>query len=284
MVYRVATVSFLNCLPLVEWFATPEGAEKVSLQSDMPSRLAPLLASGSIDVALLPTVEILKGASAGIVGSSGIACHGAVDSVKFYYCGPLSSLRAVDVDRGSRTSVALLRVLLAETVGVSPLLRVVEPIPGTIPAPGEGVLVIGDRCFAFDRWLRSDTGAAARVSCLDLGEAWLAHTGLPFVFAAWAAAPSLAARGGQTAMRDVGSILMSARDYGLQRLDVLAAREAAGGSLGPGGIATPAALEHYFRTSLHYCLRDLDLVAIDRFRMSCIDLGILSASARSVSI
>jgi predicted solute-binding protein len=169
MPYRIATVSFLNCLPLVEWFTTPEGSARVTLSSDLPSRLSAVLATDRADVALLPTVEILRGHAAGIIGGSGIACRGAVDSVKLYHRGPLAGLKRVAVDRGSRTSVALLRILLAETADNAPVFAEVTPQPGRLPRPGEGVLVIGDRCFAFDRWLRALAAREAGAGCLGPG-------------------------------------------------------------------------------------------------------------------
>lgn len=270
MPYRIATVSFLNCLPLVEWFSTPEGAACATLSSALPSRLPALLADGDADVALLPTVEILRGRAAGLVGASGIACRGNVDSVKLYHRGPLAGLTRVTVDRGSRTSVALLHVLLAETEGTRPVFEEVEPLPGQLPLWGEGILVIGDRCFAFDHWLRQDATAAAELSALDLGRAWLRLTGLPFVFAAWAAAPGLQERIGPAAVRTLGGLMDSARDYGLERLGTLAARTAAKGSLGPGGEATPAALEYYFRHSLRYRLDPEELAGLRRFRDLCV--------------
>lgn len=279
MSFRIATVSFLNCLPLVEWFSTPAGAARAALSSALPSRLTALLAGGEADVALLPTVEILRGAASGLVGASGIACRGNVDSVKLYHRGPLADLRRVAVDRGSRTSVALLRVLLAETVGTRPVFEEVEPRPGQLPPPGEGVLVIGDRCFAFDRWLSRDAIAAAALTPLDLGWAWLQLTGLPFVFAAWAAAPGFPERVGPAAVREVGELLVTAREYGLERLEILAAREAAAGSLGPGGEATPAALEHYFRHSLRYRLGAEEMAGVRRFRELCVAHRLVEADA-----
>ena len=112
MMYRIATVSFLNCLPLVEWFTTPEGSARVVLSADLPSRLTAMLAEGQADVALLPTAEILRGHAAGIIGGSGIACRGAVDSVKFYHRGPLADLRRMVATKGGTTEAGL-RVLEA---------------------------------------------------------------------------------------------------------------------------------------------------------------------------
>lgn len=282
MPYRIATVSFLNCLPLVEWFSTPEGLARATLRSALPSRLSALLASSEADVALLPTAEILRGRSAGLVGHSGIACRGNVDSVKLYHRGPLSRLRKVAVDRGSRTSVALLRVLLAETAGSAPAFAEIEPRPGALPPPDEGVLVIGDRCFAFDRWLRQEGAAAATLTPLDLGQAWFDLTGLPFVFAAWAAAPGFPGRAGPAAVRELDELLASARDYGVERFATLAAREAAAGSLGPGGEATPAALEYYFRHSLRYRLGDEELSGVRRFRDLCVAHGLVEPTTGPV--
>jgi chorismate dehydratase len=275
MTWRIATVSFLNCLPLVEWFGTPAAAGRVALDAALPSRLPALLASGEADVALLPTVEILRGRAEGVLGATGIACRGEVDSVKFWHHGPMAGLKRVAVDRGSRTSVALLRVLLAEMAGVAPEFEEVEPEPGVVPPPGQGVLVIGDRCFAFERWLKHDPAAASVLVPVDLGRAWLDLTGLPFVFAAWAAAPGLAARAGATGLRELGDLLVTAREYGLERLPELAAREAAAGCLGPGGEATPAALEYYFRHSLRYRLGDDELAGLRRFRDLCVAHGLV---------
>lgn len=273
--YRIATVSFLNCLPLVEWFSTPGGRAVVSLDAALPSRLSTLLAEGHADAALLPTAEILRGRADGLIGSSGIACRGPVDSVKLYHRGPLSRLRHVAVDRGSRTSVALLHILLAETVGAVPPFAEIEPEPGRLPPPDEGVLVIGDRCFAFDRWLRQDAAAAAALTALDLGQAWLELTGLPFVFAAWAAAPGFAGRAGEAGVRELDALLVQAREYGLGRLPELAAREAAAGALGPGGEQTAAALESYFRHSLRYRVGEAELAGIRRFHELGVRHGLL---------
>lgn len=275
MRFRLATVSFLNCAPLVEWFTTHEGAARVTLSAALPSRLSSLLSRDSADAALLPIAEYLRGHAAGLVGASGIACRGPVDSVKLYHRGPPGLLRHVAVDRGSRTSVALLRILLAETAGVQPPFTEVEPLPGQLPPPDAGVLVIGDRCFAFDRWLREDAAAASVLTPLDLGQAWFELTGLPFVFAAWAASPGFPGRAGAAAVRDLGDLLDHARDYGLEHLPELAAREAAAGALGPGGEATPAALEYYFRQSLRYRLGDEELAGVRRFRELCVAHGLV---------
>ena len=75
MRFRIAAVSFLNTVPLIDWFSTP-GSADVALVRALPSRLAPLLEAGEADVALLPVVELFRGRAAGIIPGSGIACRG----------------------------------------------------------------------------------------------------------------------------------------------------------------------------------------------------------------
>lgn len=278
MPYRLAAVSFLNTLPLIEWFAVT-GDPRVRLERALPSRLPDILFGGAADAALLPTVEILRG-GCGLLGATGIAGLGAVDSVKLFYRGgpdDLGRLTGVAVDRGSRTSVALLRILLAEVAGVRPAFHEVEPKPGQALAAGEGVLVIGDRCFEFDRWCREDP-AGAHVTALDLGRAWYDLTGLPFVFAAWAAAPGFPASAGPSGVAELSGLLTQAREYGLSHLEPLVEREAAAGRPGRNGEATAAALDYYFRHSLRFRLEAGELAGMRRFHELCVAHGLAPSS------
>lgn len=275
MPYRLAAVSFLNTAPLIEWFAG-DGRSRVVLERALPSRLPGILFRGEADGALLPVVEIFRGGCS-LLGGTGIAGLGPVDSVKLFYLpdpalsvgqDPLHHLTRIEVDRGSRTSVALLRILLAETAGTMPEFEEVDPRPGRTLGPTDGMLVIGDRCFEFDRWRREDP-AGRDVAALDLGQAWFDLTGLPFVFAAWAAAPDFAAQAGPAKVAELADLLTTAREFGIDHLDEIVAREAAAGRLGCGGEATFEALDHYFRRSLRFRLGAEELAGMGRFREMC---------------
>lgn len=274
MEFRIAAVSFLNTLPLVDGLGRGE-ADGISLVRALPSELAAMLREGSADVALVPVVEIFRGCSEGLVGGGGIACRGAVDSVKLFSTVALEDLDRVYVDRGSRTSVALLRVLLSERHGARPEFVVCEPkaaeMDGLLPA----VLVIGDRCFEFERELgRHGYGAW---HCHDLGAMWFEATGLSFVFAAWALAPGFVERAGPDAVRRLGNLLAAAREDGISRLGDLAAAAAAAGWLGPSGEATAAAIAYYFSESLRFRLGPEELAGLRLFHRKCIDHGVVAA-------
>jgi len=265
MTYRVAAVSFLNTIPLIDQLVREPGA-KVALELDLPSRLAGRLVTGQVDAGLVPVVEILRGGTGGILCPTGIACNGPVDSVALFANGDPAGLQKVFVDRGSRSSVALLRILLAEMHGIFPVFSETEPKVGRRLAPGEGMLAIGDRCFALMADLeRADPD---HLGIHDLGAMWKTLTGLPFVFAAWAASSNLAA-GAPANWKSLAQLLTESRDAGLSRLDELAAREAGLGKLGHKGEATPQAIAYYFRTSLNFVLGDDELAGMRRFQALC---------------
>ena len=125
MRFRIAAVSFLNTIPLIEDLRD-RPANEILLHCDLPSRLPALVASGRFDAGLIPVVEVLRGQAAGVVPGPGIACRGAVDSVKLFHRGPLRDLRWIGLDRGSRSSVALLKCLLQEEYGGLPDLAAAE--------------------------------------------------------------------------------------------------------------------------------------------------------------
>ena len=269
---RVMAVSFLNALPLIHRLPAVAGA-RVELACDLPSRLAGRLAGGEADLALLPVVESFRGPRGAVMFGFGIACNGPVASVKLFCRGRVEDMTIVLADRGSRTSVALLRVLLAERYGLRPRFRDHEPRPRSLPEAGQGMLVIGDRCFAFDRRLRE--AGETDVTVLDLGEAWFEATGLPFVFATWAAAPALVRRCGREGLQDLSGLLGTALDQGLERLDEICRQQATAGMLGHGGEASVRAIDYYLRRCLHFRLAESDLDGMRLFQRKCIEHGLV---------
>jgi len=175
---RVGAVSYLNARPL--YHGLTEFAPQVRLTMDVPSRLAEELAAGDLDVALIPSVEYLRNVGAGyeILPGFAIAARGAVRSVKLFSRVPWGQVVRLALDAGSRTSQVLAQIWLEECHGVRP--ELIEELPlGVSPleSTADAVLVIGDRA------MRVPNGQFRDV--VDLGEAWFALTGRPFVFALW---------------------------------------------------------------------------------------------------
>ena len=206
---RIGAVSYLNSKPLIE--GLPELAPEADLILDYPSCLADDLARGELDVALIPSVEYLRNPGYEIVSDACIAARGPVLSVKLYSRVPFGEIRSLALDEGSRTSAALAQVMLAERFGVRPELERL-PVRSTVSSTSaDAIVLIGDRAMHPPQ----ENFAAT----WDLGEEWLAWTGLPFVFAVWAT----------PADTDLGAAedaLYRARDLGVSRLDAIARREA----------------------------------------------------------
>ena len=266
MTYRIATVSFLNAWPLVK--RLPAGDGSVTLLSDLPSRLPELLHAGRADAAIIPVVEYFRGAGAAVVPGVAIAADGPAASVKLFSRVPPAAIRHVAVDRGSRTSVALLRILFAELYDVQPDFRIFTPDPADVPGEADAALVIGDRCFAAEGRLR--LAGRDDVYIVDLAEVWREMTGLPFVFAVWAVGRSFAATADAAARRELERLLMAARDAGLRDLDALAAEAAAAGLAGPGGEVSAPAIAAYFRDHLRYTLGERELAGLRLFHALCV--------------
>ncbi len=151
---------------------------RFDFQFDLPARCAEALGSGEVDIGLIPCAE-LDPLGMDFLPNLGIACDGPVRSILLVSKVPYRDIRTVAVDSGSRTSVALLRILFRELYGCAPELRRREPRLDPMLAECDAALVIGDPALELD----PDT---LPYRSLDLGQAWTEWSGLPMVFAVWA--------------------------------------------------------------------------------------------------
>ncbi|MBK6381293.1 MAG: menaquinone biosynthesis protein [Chitinophagaceae bacterium] len=173
---KVGAVSYLNTKPLIYGFEQGSMKDEIELIFDYPANIAALLIQDKIDIGLVPVAIIPLLKEHHIVSDYGIASDGEVASVCLFSDVPLQQIETILMDYQSRTSVALLKILLKEHWKISPAL-----IAGTADyenkiAGTTAGLVIGDRALVQRQ--RSKY-------IYDLGTAWKEMTGLPFVFAAW---------------------------------------------------------------------------------------------------
>jgi chorismate dehydratase len=260
---RIGAVSYLNTKPLV--FRLAELAPHHELVFDLPSRLADDLAAGKLDVALIPSIEYFQNPAYTIVSDACIACQGPVRSVKLLSRVPLESIRTLALDEGSRTSVALVRILLQERFGLSPQLLPfpIDAAPESIAA--DALLMIGDRAMHPPR--------GQFVAEWDLGDVWCRWAELPFVFAMWVAGEGSGFRvqgsGGRVHERsemhhaeltELVDILSRSRDLGVANVEEIAEREHAAVGLSYAECLT------YLRDHLHFYLGPRELMGLELFR------------------
>jgi len=215
---RVGRIGYINCYPVygaIDRRITPLAADLVT---GTPSELNDLLAAGELDVSVVSAVEYARNAKDYVLlPDLAISCDGPVRSVALFSKRPAAELDQATVllTASSRTSVRLLELLCRDVWNVRP--RFVQAraeaadLDDLAGLPHDAVLVIGDPAL-----LLAARHAYARR--YDLGEEWKRWTGLPFVFAVWAArraAPRHAVQG-------VHRALLASRDWGLAHLDLLA--------------------------------------------------------------
>jgi chorismate dehydratase len=246
----------LNAVPL--WDALHRVAPSVEVFADHPSRLADQLAAGGLDVALIPSVEYLRGARAHgyrVIPDIAIVARRAAESVKLFCRVAPERIDRLMLDEGSRTSQVLARVWLEAAYGLQP--SRIESLPmgmSALETTADAVLVIGDRAMSVQ--------ADGFHTVVDLGEAWNKLTGLPFVFAFWVAR-------GDVELGSLPASLAAAKDEGLADVSRIA-REGA------------ARLGHdadrcfdYLTRVISYDLGEPEMRGFRRFAQMGADLGLL---------
>jgi chorismate dehydratase len=227
---RVGAVSYLNTRPLLYGLKHHPVSQRIDLVEDYPARIAQLLADGAIDLGLIPVAATLRLKEWHIASRFCIGARGPVASVCLFSEVPMEEVRSVYLDYQSRTSVNLARILLKEywKKDVELIDATGEDYRQKISGTTAGV-VIGDR--ALEQRLTSHYS-------YDLAEAWLQHTGLPFVFAAWISRRKLP--------EDFINAFDAANELGLQRLEEVIR-----------SIPFPAySLDTYFRQNIQYRLSE----------------------------
>lgn len=240
---KIGAVSYLNTKPLI--YHLSAALPQAELRLDLPSRLSDHLGRGELDLALVPVIDCARHPDWVIVSNACIACRGPVLSVKLFFKVPPSEVTRMALDEGSRSSAAMVQIVLREQFGVQP-----ELVPLPIGAgleeaeAADAVLLIGDRA------MHAPMEGFREV--WDLGDRWCRWTELPFVFAVWAAGPGVSLAG-------LDEALERARDWGGRDLETIAAREAATAGL------TAAQVHTYLHDHLHFHLGVWERQGLRRF-------------------
>ena len=200
--WRIGAVSYLNTRPLLLGMEQSPFKERIDLVKSYPAQIAQALLDDTIDIGLVPVaiMPLLKNPQ--IVSKYVIGTEGEVASVALFSQVPMDQIEKVYLDYQSRTSVALAKILFKQHWKKEvEFLIATEGYINEISGTTAGI-IIGDRALASLNHFEH---------IYDLGLAWKAHTGLPFVFAAW------------VANKPIPSEFMEAFDvangYGLKHLD-----------------------------------------------------------------
>lgn len=246
---RISVVDFLNARPLT-WGLLHEPHPGVSVSRDMPSACAAKLASGEVDVGLIPSIEYQRIPGLRVVPALGIAAASEVRSVLLVSDVARQKIRSVNLDPSSRTSAALTRILLKRVYGLVPEYR--EAAGGQADAR----LIIGDPAMK--------TRLNGHV-VLDLASEWRAFSGHPFVFAFWAVLED-------RATADVAALLRQSYEAGLAAFDAMVREEVA-----DSGLSAPV-VEDYLRHALHFELDRGDIEGLQLFYRLAAEEGLIPSA------
>jgi chorismate dehydratase len=249
---RVGIVNFLNSKPLAWGFLKGHHADLFAPTYHPPAMVARLLGQGALDIGLIPSVEVQRIPGLKILPDLCIASRHEVKSVILVSRGPLEQVRRVALDQNSRTSVALLRILLQER-GIHPEYLHERPDPERMLSEADAALLIGDPALKVER---------EKYQVIDLAAEWNALTGLPFVFAVWAV------RSGVD-LPDLPFYFKSSLRYGISSLDTVVRESAAELGLDSDDVRA------YLTENLSFFLRQEEISGLEEFYRRAHEHGLI---------
>jgi chorismate dehydratase len=200
--WRIGAVSYLNTRPLLLGMEQSPFKERIDLMKSYPAQIAQALLDDTIDIGLVPVAIMPLLNNPQVISKYVIGTEGEVASVALFSQVPMVQIEKVYLDYQSRTSVALAKILFKQHWKKEvEFLIATEGYINEISGTTAGI-IIGDRALAsLNRFEH----------IYDLGLTWKAHTGLPFVFAAWVSNKPIPA--------NFMDAFDTANGYGLKHLD-----------------------------------------------------------------
>ncbi len=201
---RISIVEYLNTAPLVRGFTHGRLRGKYELSFTVPSQCAEALRSGVVDVAIIPAIEYERIPDLVILPNLSIASKKSVRSLLLVSKKPIQEVSRIALDRSSRSTQALTRILCEKLWRIKPEFFEAAPDLPVMLQQADAALLIGDPALRLaiacspeaHRDALGDIVSTAllvglsgndHVYIYDIVEKWRAMTSLPAVLAVWAA-------------------------------------------------------------------------------------------------
>jgi predicted solute-binding protein len=153
---RISVVQYLNTFPLVWGFTHGPLAGKYDLSFTVPSQCAEALRAGDVDIAIIPAIEYQRIDDLVILPDLAIASKRRVRSLLLISKVPIAPAgsvgarelregpRSIALDRSSRSTQALTKILCARHWQIAPQFREMAPDLAEMLAANDAALLIGD--------------------------------------------------------------------------------------------------------------------------------------------
>jgi len=249
------------------------------LSFTVPSQCAEALRSGAADLAIIPAIEYQRIADLMLVPNLSIASKKAVRSLLLISRKPVKEVMRIALDRGSRSTQALTRILCGKLWSIEPEFFEADPDLPSMLQKADAALLIGDpalcvscaieqeaRRNASGAWTCPGTSAGVAqyptLYVYDIVEQWRALTKLPAVLAVWA--------GRRAAVTpEVVQDFQQSLAFGLQHLDEISAEASA-------ELKLPAAhLRRYLTENIDYTLDEENMRGLGMYYRYAAEMGLI---------
>ena len=176
---KISVVRYANSLPFVFGLTNSGFDKKVILSTDHPADCAAKLISNSVDIGLIPIAALPMIPEYHIISNFCLGSKGKVKTVMLLSNSSFDKINTVYLDYRSLTSVNLVQILSKYYWEKNfKWEKTSENFDFTKIDENEAVTLIGDQCFEYEKHFEYG---------IDLAFEWKKFSGLPFVFACWAA-------------------------------------------------------------------------------------------------
>jgi chorismate dehydratase len=276
---RISVVQYLNTAPLVHGFVYGPLKGKYELSFTIPSKCADDLRDGRAEVAIIPAIEYQRIENLVMLPDLAIAARRRVRSLLIVSRKPIQEVTSIALDRSSRSTQALTRILCAEHWHIAPQCSEETLSTPSMLEHSDAALLIGDPALrlAISIAKYATLGADGELMCnadkaginatgtlhiYDVVQEWRRLSGLPAVLAVWAARR-------ESITPEVAADFAASKAYGLAHLEEIS--EAAADDLG-----LPAEeLLTYLRENIDYSLSGDNLAGLELYYCLAAKLGLI---------
>jgi len=276
---RISIVQYLNTAPLVWGFTNGPLHGKYDLSFTVPSQCSEDLRTGRADVAIIPAIEYQRMDDLVILPDMAIASKKQVRSLLIVSKKPIEQVKSFALDRSSRSTQALTRILCAEKWKIAPEFFEATPDLAEMLEQADAALLIGDPALRISLGVEKDghAGAEGQTICPaatlgitssellyvhDVVSEWRSLTELPAVLAVWAARRDVATPG-------VTADFLASRDFGLSHIPEISYDASI-------DLELPApAIETYLRRNIDFSLDSENRRGLDLYYRHAARLGLI---------
>jgi chorismate dehydratase len=276
---RISIVQYLNTAPLVWGFTNGPLRGKYDLSFTVPSQCAEDLRTGRADVAIIPAIEFQRINDLVVLPDMAISSKKQVRSLLLVSKSPVREVRSLALDRSSRSTQALTRILCAEHWKIAPNFSEAAPDLADMLRQSDAALLIGDPALRISLGVEKDCQpgpegqticpagllgitSSERLHIYDVVGEWRSLTGLPAVLAVWAARRDLATP-------EMTADFIASRDFGLSHISEITSEAARGLEL------PEEALGSYLRHNIDFFLGAENLRGLHLYYEYAVQLGLI---------